>query len=142
MREGVDISVSQLHRADVIRELAGFAPVVPRFSVPPTLVQVLLKRNGGPSVVFVYHFPREAGMPADGRVVVSEQPEHLASRSGPRFTVTGDDRLLHLSNGGLALVRQNRTTASVWISLPGVLISVDGPALPPAVAQRLAESFG
>ena len=138
---------TQASNPSAIRTLGGlrFTPIIPRFSVPPVLVQVT-----SDEVVFVYHFPPSPLLPKDGRVTVLEmyglsQPDLLSMAGSNAKRYPGEVQVITLANGIPAIIDTNARLGLGGAELSlgkNVGVGIHGPALTPEFARQLAETFG
>lgn len=124
-----------------------FAPVIPRFGVAPTRIDVATDPGQGASgglVELHFAFPVSSAFPVDGRVVVREQPvasapdglAGLASGHAPQ----GQGTALQIA-GHLSIVAPEQSAPGTFrvITVRGTaLLTVGGPGLSRAEAVRLA----
>ncbi len=111
----------------------------------PTIVQATESE-----AVFVFNFPLGPDFPTDGRVEVLEGrsggPSDIISMADTDAKMfPGHVSLITIGSGIPAYLKTGNGTSGVTMSLSSnvwVLVNFWGPALPPATAQKLAETFG
>jgi hypothetical protein len=122
----------------------SFTPIQPRFSQPPTSIQVAQKPNEL-AIAFVYNFPRGRAFPTDGRVQVLETVAAITSADllGVIHNPPGpaqDFVDIHLGEQD-ALLIQSDGIGRVQFIEAGVEFDVAGPALSVAEAQTLGRQL-
>jgi hypothetical protein len=102
----------------------------------------------GRSVDFAFTFPRGRDFPTDGRVTVLEQccfsrSSVVSMAQEYAKLAPGRVSLIWIGSNIPALLGNNNGLGNVLMSLSdNVFVEIAGPALPPATAQKLAETFG
>jgi hypothetical protein len=125
----------------------SFAPVVPRFDVAETAVEVSDPGVDGGlrgSVAFIYDFPPGKDFPAGGRVVVIEGPTTTTEADIPRIVKSnGPEHFRAVTVGGRqALLIEADGVGRVRVFRDGIVIDVTGPATPPDTVVALADALG
>jgi hypothetical protein len=152
-RDGLDIAAGQVANAAAIRQTGSlsFTPIVPKFSTPPTLVQVTPASLAVElrEVAFVYRFPLGPDFPTDGRVMVLEKghmtPSSIVTmEQSIEEMFPGQATLITIGAGITAMLKTSKDgRGEVQMSMPGdVWVDIIGPAIPTATAVKMAQTFG
>ena len=123
-----------------------FAPTVPQFGLPPTLVQVTgPASNDQRTVAYVYHFPTGNAFPVDGRVRVLEYQASITEKQLEAVAANppgpaADFTVIMINGHGALLVHANGVGRVQFIE-HGVMYDVTGPAVSPEEAEHLASEI-